>query len=1733
MPDWGIPQRAHIAITLTLANSLTQSPLPPLPPLLVRVQEFRAPTAAGQAPAAGRHVEPAVSAPLAPGSASAAARTDSGHRPSCPDLDRVNGCSHTATNRPRPTTRSPCTAGPGSAPAAARNSSGHRHPVRTGAASTAVDKRQTSHAPPPSVTGSRPRWYRMDTNTAAVHERQPPGNNQQRTPVPNDTGSPDAERQVAPAARAPPPPGPALAPASTNLASRHPAETDTASTQFRQRQLTGHVQPIAVSAPPASGPAAIATLDGPDSTPTVSSSRHAVHDPPAPGSDLYTASVSLAADFDKQWPAAEAQQQQRRSAGLAAQLQAHQQPPADGTPEDCPVAANLPPPDLPDPDRLNATTAPDGTTSFGGTAIDGLLPRPAAPPLAWSAATPPEDYRAPLPATPPTDTSNWPTPARRSTDTSTASRNRSHGNLSSTACATRAWNGITQSHNTPDGIVGLLNSQDTAERQQTSGRKPPPRASRGFTGDGLVIQWVDALTWYFGSQYTVLLVPAGRGRELLQYDAFHGAICQQNLHGPNGTGHAVHVSRQDLTTSPVLTSSNGPALIAVFHSGRLETILQAAAVAIDANPASQHPVMAPLQQVIDAYTTRQATPTDKADHVSTVAELATRFSVARRSNGASGDWFATGVFYDDFLFAALAFFSKAVHLVQTAVFRATGTDMADGTVYPASGEHRKQKQDIGAPKAPMSALGLELRSVPEPGLSFPPDKGESVPASGRKIILDAVAAAGASSTPREPGDKANLARLPLSNSVRNGKRRRRQARRDLSPITEGTIMLRWISQVEHLGRADAATLRAANLLRGQLGRGYHHRPRLKLGRRALITMIYIIDRIAKGSGFRHGFPAHILPNLLPGVDTWGPSAPPSADAPAAYCQALPDPPEPDTPGHDTWIISGDAARRPDDESQRRTTDDPCGWGFYIWKYGSATIFHCQGLWRAHEMDSVDITGLEGLTTGFAIEVLKWLCRDQLDKRMDIFHFGDNQSDSEFILNNGGGRADGSRYLGAQRAESLRGTLWRLLSYHQNRRHNTPGDFLSNAKVPAFCRDIRAHFAAVDLDLAVVDLGPLPDAIRNTDGLINHLNSDSPITDDGSLANDLSMLDTITRDVAAAAAAVASDQWQPPPAITARPSANAAIKLGRHDPTVLLGNLGTITAAQLRHAVSVSDFLWDAYSQSDRQRAPYRTWPESDKHMARRPMKLPEVAPPEGRRGIHSNVPAAAAERMAAADVTMCEPPNTGSGAFDDHMCLRAATLLHDLVTQSIDAVERITSIAQSQTELIGWTAADAARAATLPAIIRAAGYLDPTPPPLLHNTPSWRRWADTFRIKLLTACEAVTAATTQCLSILPAVTLLDLFTSSADLDTVKAWVAAYDSAIQRFDSDVSSATDPRSVKFDYDSLPCNRPPAAQWDRHGKPMPNLPATGHNGVFIPAERLANSATLNYFTGPAWSEDSDGSLQVDVDLRLFPVLFENPQHFTELHLASIFEDAAACASVDMPPPDFDHMFEIVFTGFSNYSHAENHLILVPPYTSFFRNWAFIQTKNAQKMRQFAVPRLSPCRRGLLVVPAVLSARGCVDTQTDDKGNIKERQTIDPALHPVGTFGTAWDPGTDPSLNANTHPHHDERIPRLKFFTLEMLSRQVCILDLANVPIVFAKKDAAGYYEQFGRSTMLFHQQVQWVSTQGMQFDTRLVFGFTAEPFTAQRWSFHLNWRTASLLRREQAAWERCWAGLQALGL
>ena len=167
------------------------------------------------------------------------------------DDDVPTKAASTAVHKQRPTghVRPPAVTAPparGAASAAAHTGSGRRHLVQTRAVSTVVHKqRQTCHVPPPGGTGSRPRWHQTDTGSSAVHKRQPTGNNQRSRPVHNDTGSPAAERNAAPAVRAPPAPGPASAAASTDSVRRHPAPTDAASTAVHKQQPTGRVQPQA------------------------------------------------------------------------------------------------------------------------------------------------------------------------------------------------------------------------------------------------------------------------------------------------------------------------------------------------------------------------------------------------------------------------------------------------------------------------------------------------------------------------------------------------------------------------------------------------------------------------------------------------------------------------------------------------------------------------------------------------------------------------------------------------------------------------------------------------------------------------------------------------------------------------------------------------------------------------------------------------------------------------------------------------------------------------------------------------------------------------------------------------------------------------------------------------------------------------------------------------------------------------------------------------------------------------------------------------------------------------------------------------------------------------------------------------------------------------------------------------------------------------------------------------
>ena len=97
------------------------------------------------------------------------------------------------------------------------------------------------------------------------------------------------------------------------------------------------------------------------------------------------------------------------------------------------------------------------------------------------------------------------------------------------------------------------------------------------------------------------------------------------------------------------------------------------------------------------------------------------YSEQRRALGESGDWFALGVFYDDFLSSEFSFFGSTVRLTSAAVFAAYGVDIGDGSIYGFSGDRRGVKQWFGQPNEPMDALGLRLSTSP-PGITFPPGK---------------------------------------------------------------------------------------------------------------------------------------------------------------------------------------------------------------------------------------------------------------------------------------------------------------------------------------------------------------------------------------------------------------------------------------------------------------------------------------------------------------------------------------------------------------------------------------------------------------------------------------------------------------------------------------------------------------------------------------------------------------------------------------------------------------------------------------------------------------------------------------------------------------------------------------------------------------------------------------------------------------------------------------------------
>ena len=353
-----------------------------------------------------------------------------------------------------------------------------------------------------------------------------------------------------------------------------------------------------------------------------------------------------------------------------------------------------------------------------------------------------------------------------------------------------------------------------------------------------------------------------------------------------------------------------------------------------------------------------------------------------------------------------------------------------------------------------------------------------------------------------------------------------------------------------------------------------------------------------------------------------------------------------------------------------------------------------------------------------------------------------------------------------------------------------------------------------------------------------------------------------------------------------------------------------------------------------------------------------------------------------------------------------------------------------------------------------------------------------------------------------------LFPFPYDLDIIDEWLLAYDAEWQR-------CTSVEDV-FDISSLPSN------------------GVIDHGVVVRASHL-NCHGLSWDTGAAYEA---GSNALRRDFPILPVVWADPQLFTELKLGDILAKVAYNTFLGNPCGDVDIVIEHVFLGFDVRTTVESCVILSANTKAFFENREFVNSKTAEKMSKFATPRLSPGVRGLAIVPCFLLSNNVIlDQIAEDTQAVKPRLTCNPSgpfprnRRHRGQQETTWaDLGYDLTINGN----HIRPIPfdYLKLTDVAhngaiFLAGQRALLAPDQNPSLLAvgqqKSDMASFYECLARGTCWWRFNANYVTSRGMQLNSRCCFGFSAEPDTANRWSLILCNMMNDDLQMEQAAWER----------
>jgi hypothetical protein len=179
------------------------------------------------------------------------------------------------------------------------------------------------------------------------------------------------------------------------------------------------------------------------------------------------------------------------------------------------------------------------------------------------------------------------------------------------------------------------------------------------------------------------------------------------------------------------------------------------------------------------------------------------------------------------------------------------------------------------------------------------------------------------------------------------------------------------------------------------------------------------------------------------------------------------------------------------------------------------------------------------------------------------------------------------------------------------------------------------------------------------------------------------------------------------------------------------------------------------------------------------------------------------------------------------------------------------------------------------------------------------------------------------------------------------------------------------------------------------------------------------------------------------------------------------------------------------------------VPNYQKFWGWLRVAKQKEDSKLNDFSPARLVGPFEHLPSCPFFLLPSNMATDQTDDEGNIKPRQTVNPGKS--GDSRPFHGKCAPNSINGMTHT---EQMPDITYFSLKALAREAATLQCTGEEIVSIADDAEAWYEQLGRlcyDTLLTHR---WTSTRGIMRDPRNIFGIRGEPHQTQRVSFLLRY-------------------------